>query len=119
MAVGAREVLVAYNLWLTEPDLATARRIATDLRSSQVRTLGLQVGAGVQVSCNLLAPLAFGPDAAYDAVSAHARIARAELVGLLPRAVLDQIEPARWTTLDVSPDRTIEARCERGTSTPV
>ncbi|MBW3644905.1 MAG: glutamate formiminotransferase, partial [Actinobacteria bacterium] len=41
-AVGARPVLVAYNLWLAEPaDLALARSLARSLRSPAVRALGL------------------------------------------------------------------------------
>ena len=35
---------------------------------------------------------------------------RSELVGLAPRAVLDAIDEDRWEELDLSPDRTIEAR---------
>ena len=44
IAVGARPVLVAYNLWLAEPDLDEARRIARGVRSDAVRALGLAVG---------------------------------------------------------------------------
>ncbi|MHB1533966.1 MAG: hypothetical protein ACYC1D_05010 [Acidimicrobiales bacterium] len=112
-AVGARPVLVAYNLWLAEPDLATARRLAADLRSPWVRTLALEVGAGVQVSCNLLAPWEFGPAAAFDAVAKRAAVARAELVGLIPAGVLNRIASSRWAELDLDPSRTIEARLEQ------
>lgn len=112
VAVGARPVLLAYNLWLAEPDLDVARAIARDLRGPAVRTLGLAVGAEVQVSMNLIDPLAVGPAAAYDAVAARAPVARAELVGLAPRAVLDQIDPTRWAQLDLDDDRTIEARMQ-------
>jgi len=110
IAVGARDVLVAYNLWLVEPDLPRARRIAAEVRGPAVRTLGLAVGDQVQVSCNLIAPDQVGPAEVYDRVAAHAAIARAELVGLAPRAVLDVIEPDRWPELDLAPERTIEAR---------
>jgi len=108
--VGARPPLVAYNLWLAEPDLAAARSIAADLRSPAVRALGLAVGADVQVSMNLVDPLSVGPADVYDAVAARTGIARAELVGLIPGAVLERIDPARWSVLDVSEDRTIEHR---------
>jgi glutamate formiminotransferase len=109
-AVGARAVLVAYNLWLAEPDLARAQAIAAGLRGPAVRALGLAVGDAVQVSMNLVAPAAVGPAAVYDAVAAVAPIARAELVGLLPAAVLTQIPRSRWSSLDLGEDRTIEAR---------
>jgi glutamate formiminotransferase len=113
IAVGARPVLVAYNLWLVEPDLARARRIASELRSPAVRALGLAVGDQVQVSCNLIAPDRVGPADVYDRVAGRAPIARAELVGLAPRAVLDAIDPDRWPELDLAPERTIEARAAR------
>jgi hypothetical protein len=75
-----------------------------------VRTLGLAVGDQVQVSMNLLDPASVGPAAVYDAVAAEATIARAELVGLVPTGVIDAIDPARWSELDLAADRTIEAR---------
>ncbi len=109
-AVGARPVLVAYNLWLREPDLDLAREVARSLRSPAVRALGLAVGDAVQVSCNLVDPLAVGPATVYDAVAARTTVARAELVGLAPEAVVAAVSPRRWTELDLSPDRTLEAR---------
>lgn len=113
-AVGARPVLVAYNLWLTGPaDLALARSLARSLRGPAVRALGLPVGGAAQVSLNLIDPLVVGPATVYDAVAAHASIARAELVGLAPRAVLDSIDPQRWPELDLDHERTIEARLAR------
>ena len=108
--VGARSVLVAYNVWLAAPDLPLARRIASRLRSPAVRALGLACGGRVQVSMNLVDPADVGPAAAFDAVAALAPVAGAELVGLVPAAVLAAIPPARHAELDVGPDRTIEAR---------
>lgn len=109
-AVGARGLLVAYNLWLAEPDLVAAKAVAAAVRSGPIRTLGLAVGDEVMVSCNLVEPLAVGPAAAWDAVAAHAPVARAELVGLVPEAVLAATPRERWVELDLAPDRTIEAR---------
>jgi glutamate formiminotransferase len=114
VAVGARRPLVAYNLWLTGADIALARHLAAAIRSPQVRALGLATGQGVQVSCNLVEPFEFGPAEALDTLSRFVRppcrIVRAELVGLLPGALLDRIPPERWRQLDVSPGATIEAR---------
>jgi glutamate formiminotransferase/glutamate formiminotransferase/formiminotetrahydrofolate cyclodeaminase len=110
MAVGARPVLVAYNVWLAEADLSRARRIASELRSPAVRALGLQVGDHVQVSCNLVDPATVGPGAVTDLVKAQVKVGRCELVGLVPRWVLDGEDPARWDELDLGPERTIEAR---------
>jgi len=113
-AVGARPVLVAYNLWLAPPaDLDTARAVAARLRGPAVRALGLDLGGRPQVSCNLVDPTVVGPGAVFDAVAAHAPVERAELVGLVPAAVLAAEPPDRWAQLDLHPDRTIEARLAR------
>lgn len=114
MCVGARNILVAWNVWL-DADLDTAREIARRVRTGSIRTLGLQTGRYVQVSINLVDPLAHGPAEAWDAVAVEAQslgtvVMRSELVGLVPRAVLDATEESRWEELDLSIDRTIEAR---------
>jgi glutamate formiminotransferase len=113
VAVGARPLLVAWNVYLAEPDLERARAIAKAVRGPDLRTLGLQVGDDVQVSMNLIAPDRVGPAQAWDAVAAHAPLARAELVGLVPQAVLDATPPERWAQLDLTADRTIESRLAR------
>lgn len=110
MCVGMREPLVAYNLWLENVDLATTRRIASTVRTANIRTLGLQVGAFTQVSVNLIQPMISGPNDVYEAVAQHATIHRAELVGLLPASVLANIPRARWEDLDLSVEQTIEWR---------
>ena len=113
VAVGARPILVAYNLWLAEPDLAVARAVARAMRGPHVRALALQVGDAVQVSCNLIDPWSVGPEAAFDAVASQAGVARAELVGLAPRGVLEGVPRHRWRELDLDAATTIEARLEK------
>lgn len=109
--VGARPVLVAYNLWLAPPATVTeARALAKGLRGPAVRALGLDLDGAAQVSCNLVDPQQVGPAEVYDRVAAQARVARAELVGLLPATVLAAVAPERWADLDLDPSRTIEAR---------
>jgi len=110
VCVGARAALVAFNVWLATDDLAVGRAVASAVRSSSVRALGLPVGDRVQVSMNLLDPLRFGPADAYDAVAACAAVAGAELVGLVPEAVLLTITRDRWKELDLADGRTVEAR---------
>lgn len=108
VCAGARPVLVAYNVWLAEGvDVATARRIAREIRGPALRALGLDVGGRAQVSMNLVDPLRVGPAEAHDAVAARAGVARAELVGLIPAAVLDRVPAGRWAELDLHPDRTL------------
>lgn len=109
-AVGARRVLVAYNLWLADPDLARAQSIVRTLRGPAVRALALVLEGQVQVSTNLLDPRRVGPHHVFDAVAAQATVDRAELVGLVPAGVLAGIDPHRWARLDLAQDRTIEAR---------
>lgn len=114
-AVGARPLLVAYNLWLDAPDVQAARRIAAAARGPQLRALGLAVGERLQVSMNLVDPAALGPAGAFDLVSrlaesADARVTGAELVGLVPLDVLAAVPRRRWEQLDLGEDRTIEAR---------
>jgi glutamate formiminotransferase len=113
-AVGARPVLVAYNVWL-DGDLGTARAVAAAVRCPELRALGLPVGTRVQVSMNLVAPAELGPAAAFDLVDEAARAngARAEgaeLVGLVPAAILAAVPAPRWAALDLAEERTIEAR---------
>jgi glutamate formiminotransferase len=112
--VGVRAVLVAYNVWVDDLDLAQARHVASAIRRPELRTLGLAVGDEVQVSMNLVAPLELGPATAFDLVvgelGGRGSGVRAELVGLVPRDVLEEIDPERWDELDLAPDRTIEAR---------
>jgi glutamate formiminotransferase / 5-formyltetrahydrofolate cyclo-ligase len=112
-AVGARRVLVAYNVWVTSTDVA--RRVAPLVRGPDVRALGLAVGRRAQVSCNLIDPGRFGPARLYDEVAslvaeAGGSTEGAELVGLVPQAVLAVIPPDRWAELGLSEESTVEAR---------
>jgi len=108
IAVGMRPPLVAYNLWLMEADLDLARRVAAAIRCDSIRALGLAVGDQVQVSMNLIAPDRMGPAEAHALVAAHASIERAELVGLVPAAVLQRIDRSQWEFLDLAEEQTIE-----------
>lgn len=115
VCLGARRVLVAYNVVLDTADIAFGRSLATALRGPELRTLAFPLATGVQISANLVAPWRVGPADFYDAVAVRAaaqgaRIVSAELVGLLPAAVLTAIAPERWDQLDLSPERTVEAR---------
>ncbi len=111
MCVGARPLLVAYNVWLAPgTPVEEARRVAAELRGPAVRALGLPVGEQAQVSMNLLDPATVTPADVYDAVAARAPVQRAELVGLAPAAVLAAVPEGRWAALDLDPSKTIEAR---------
>jgi glutamate formiminotransferase len=112
-AIGARPVLVAYNVWVSSPEVA--RRIAAQVRSPMARTLGLAAGTRAQVSGNLIDPAAYGPAEFYDDVAAAAAAAGgtvegAELVGLVPGVVLHAVPSARWDELGLSADASVECR---------
>jgi len=110
VAVGARELLVAYNLYLTRPDLDEARLIAQEVRSHCFRTLGLKVGNEVQISANLVDPLNHGIYEFYKAVSRLTPISRGELVGLAPLKTIEETPGHLWETLDLEIDKALEIR---------
>lgn len=110
MCVGVREVLVAYNIFLTDATMETAREIVVNIRQPGLRALSFLVDGYAQISMNLTDIDAINVDTAYDIVAQYANIARAELVGLMPLSALTKIEPSRWRELDIGVDKTIEAR---------
>ena len=110
ICVGARPILIAYNVWLKDQTVETAKHIAKTIRTNERRTLGLQVGPHAQVSMNLIDHEVTGPAEAYDAVAALAPIDHAELVGLVPARALARIPRERWSELDLSGEKTIEWR---------
>jgi glutamate formiminotransferase len=100
IAIGARDLLIAFNVDLETGDLALARSIAARLRERDgglrsLRTLGLRLAPDrVQVSLNITAyeatPLARVVETIrLLAGAAGVKIARSELIGLLPRAALE------------------------------
>ena len=110
ICVGARPILIAYNVWLKDQTVETAKHIAKTIRTNERRTLGLQVGEHAQVSMNLIDYEVTGPLEAYDAVAELAPVDHAELVGLVPARALARIPRDRWTQLDLSGEKTIEWR---------
>lgn len=122
ICVGARRLLVAYNIWMHDPtDGAVTRDLARSMRSQYVRTLALRVGSQFQVSMNLVEPEISGPAQVHRRVSELCRgtpatIERCELVGLIPESVLDAIDPGDWSVLGLSADQTIESALRRRTS---
>jgi len=93
-AVGARPFLVAFNVYLDTTDVALAKQIAKQIRTSggglpAVQANGFEVGGQAQVSMNLLDIDTTSPVTAFAAIEAEARrrgvgVARSEIVGLIP-----------------------------------
>lgn len=101
--VAARAPLVAFNFELAAPaTVEDARRIAALIREggaeglAGVRAIGLALPArsGIaQVSTNVEDHTTTSLAAVADAIGRHARVARAELVGLAPAAAFDGFPP--------------------------
>jgi glutamate formiminotransferase / 5-formyltetrahydrofolate cyclo-ligase len=95
--VAARPPLVAFNLQLAGPaTLGDAKRIAALVREGGehglpgLRAIGVLLEADVaQVSMNVERPFEVSLAMVIAAVSAHARVASAELVGLAPAVALE------------------------------
>ena len=95
--LAARPPLVAFNLQLAPPaTVDDARTIAALIRDGAqrglpgVRAIGVALSGGVaQVSMNVERPSELSLATVLDAVRAHAEVASAELVGLVPAAALE------------------------------
>lgn len=118
--IGARDPLIAFNVYLTTDDVEIAKRIAVAIRHSSgglryVKALGLLVEGRAQVSMNLTnyqkTPIArvvemIRREAARYGVGIH----HSELVGLIPQRAL--VDAAAWyLQLDTfQPDQVLESR---------
>lgn len=123
-AVGAREVLVAYNVELAGAGLDLARRIAAAVRERDgglpaVRAMGVPLDKRglVQVSMNLLDYRVTPPAVAFAAVAelaerAGARVEASEIVGLVPAAALAGVDPADLRLRGFTPELLLERRLE-------
>ncbi len=104
VAIGARYPLVAYNIFLNTDDVTVAQKIASAVRHSSgglryVKALGLLVDDQAQVSMNLTnvqqTPIHHVQEMVRREAQRHGcQIARAELVGLVPKQAL--LDTAAW-----------------------
>jgi glutamate formiminotransferase len=119
--IGARDVLVAFNVWLDGGDVVIARDVARMVRESSgglpaVQAMGvlLQSRNVAQVSMNLLDYRRTPIPRAFDRVVEEARrrgvgVRRAELVGLAPRAAFAGRSPASVGLTDFRPALELDA----------
>ena len=123
-AVGARPILIAYNVNLASNRLDVAKRIAASIRESggglkHVKAMGVHLESGiVQVSMNLTDFRETSMTAVFDAVAAAAatdgvRVLESELVGLAPAAALPADPHRRLKLREVDLDRVLDARLGR------
>ncbi len=104
VAVGARPLLVAFNVYLSTADVEVARQIARAVRESSgglphVRALGMLVGGQAQVSMNLTDVSETPLHRVFEAVRGEAHrcgveVASSEIVGMVAQQVL--LNAARW-----------------------
>jgi glutamate formiminotransferase len=123
--VGARKVLIAFNINLRTTDLEIAQTIARRIRASSgglsgVKALGLPLVSRnlVQVSMNItdfhLAPLPLVYMEVARLAAAHGiEIAESELIGLIPREALEAAAAGFLKLSAFDSQRVIENRIER------
>jgi glutamate formiminotransferase/formiminotetrahydrofolate cyclodeaminase len=102
--IGARQPLIAYNIYLDTDDLSIGEKIARTIRFSSgglrfVKALGMLVDGRAQISMNLTnfhkTPLALVVETIRrEAARYGAMIHHAELVGLIPQAAL--VDASVW-----------------------
>jgi glutamate formiminotransferase len=120
--VGARKFLIAFNINLNTADISIARRIARNIRTSSgglpcVKALGLRLESRnlAQVSMNLTdferTPVSavFG-EVRRQAADLGVTIVESELIGLIPRAALDDSEEWLPTVRGFHPGLILENR---------
>ncbi len=104
-AIGARPFLVAYNVYLNTQEIAVAKEIAKEIRTSSgglpgVQASGFIVDGLAQVSMNLLDVDITSPAVVYNAIKVRAEkrgvaVQMSEIVGLIPeRALIGAAESA-------------------------
>lgn len=97
-AIGARPFLVAFNVYLDTQDIAVAKAIAKQIRTSSgglpgVQASGFIVDGLAQVSMNLLDIDITSPAVVFNAIKARAEkqgvaVQKSEIVGLIPERAL-------------------------------
>lgn len=121
-AVGARKILIAFNVYLNTPDVSVAKEIARAIRASsgglpRVKAMGVEMKSrrAAQVSINLtdfeVTPL----HRVFEAVKSQAerrgcKVASSEIIGLVPRRALELPPGCDLQLENFSPDRILENR---------
>jgi glutamate formiminotransferase/glutamate formiminotransferase/formiminotetrahydrofolate cyclodeaminase len=120
--VGARRILVAFNVLLESNDLARARAIAKVVRQSSgglpsVKAIGVPLAgqSRVQVAMNLVNIDETPVHVAFEAVRREAerrdvQIAGSELVGLVPRQAVEQAQAAGIKITSLDPSKILDTR---------
>jgi glutamate formiminotransferase len=91
--IGARDILIAFNVFLDTDDVSIAKQIASQLREANsgfggIKALGLLVNGQAQVSINVTDYQRTSLFEVVAMIKSKTRIHHSELIGLLPAAAL-------------------------------
>src|SRR6266540_5206339 len=128
-AIGARPFLVAYNVYLDTQEIAVAKEIAKQIRTSSgglpgVQASGFIVDGLAQVSMNLLDIDISSPAVVFNAIKVRAEkqgvaVQKSEIVGLIPqRAIIGAAETALRLSNAASHVLETKLRAAVATATP-
>jgi glutamate formiminotransferase len=117
-AIGARAILIAFNVYLATADLAIAQTIARAIRESSgglphVQALGFFVKGRAQVSMNLTNYRVTSMGDVVERIRLEARsfnvvIESSEIIGLLPRDALAGASASQLQIANFGPERLLE-----------
>lgn len=123
--VGARDILIAYNVLLETADPTIAREIAKNIRASSggfpfVKSIGLYLASQgrAQVSMNLTKFAETPLDRVFETIEAEAkrfgtRVVAGELIGFIPRRAYELYPAFFERASNFNPSRIIENRIEQ------
>ena len=120
--VGARSVLLAWNVWLTGVSLQSARAIARDMREASsglrgVRALALELPSrnALQISMNLEDVEQGSPALVFERVrrlieAQGGRVAKTEVIGMIPDQLVLSVAAHELRLEDARPERMLSQR---------
>jgi glutamate formiminotransferase len=123
--VGARKVLLAWNVYVADLDLADARAIAAAIRErgggfSGLRALGLRLPSRdrVQISMNLEDPNRTSPLDVFERIDREVtkrggRVVETEVIGMAPDTLVHPAAVNRLLLPDLGPARVLSRRVAR------
>ncbi len=120
--VGARPLLLAWNVWVEGVSLQAVRAIAGQIREvgggfPGLRALGIELPRqqGMQISMNLEDVESRSPQAVFEAIegavtAAGGRVERTEVIGMIPDPLVLAAATNRLRLSEVSPSRLLSRR---------
>jgi glutamate formiminotransferase len=118
--VGARKFLIAYNIFLNTPDVEVARKVARAVRASSgglrcVKASGFLVRGQAQVSMNLTDFETSSMEQVFAAVASEAakhgaQALSSEIIGLVPRKAMENVNPSTLRIENFDSSRILENR---------